>query len=106
MRIYLLGSVGLALILPMITLPVSIFGSLPESESLGTLFKMTIPNAETGSFSQTTGTNNNETSRINFLILLAYGLILIYASGVFYKLVQLAKKLLHIRNSIIKSFIK
>jgi hypothetical protein len=103
MRIYLLGSLGLALILPMITLPVSIFGSLPESESYGAFFKMTLPNAEAGSFSQNSGTNNTETSRINFLALLAYGLILIYASGVFYKLVQLTKKLLHIRNSIIKN---
>jgi len=100
MRIYLLTSLGLGLLLPLITLPVSIYGSQPVSESLRAVFNMAILNADTAIFSQNSGNISIANDQLSIGSILGYGLILVYISGVFYRLVQLTKKLLHIRNSI------
>jgi len=100
MRTYLLVCLGLGLLLPLITLPVSIYGSLSASESLGTAFNMVIRNAETAIFSQNSGNVSIENEQLITGLILGYGLILVYMSGVFYRLVQLIKKLLQIQSSI------
>jgi hypothetical protein len=100
MRIYLMASLGLGLLLPIITLPVSIYGSQPVSESLGAVFNMAIINADTALFPQNSGNVFIANDQLSIGSILGYGLILVYISGVFYRLVQLIKKLLHIRNSI------
>ena len=103
MRIYLLVCLGLGLLLPLITLPVSIYGSQPISESLGAVFNMAILNADTALFPQNSGNVSIANSQLNIWSLLAYGLILVYISGVLYRLVQLTKKLSQIRNDIRKN---
>lgn len=100
MRIYLLTSLALGLLLPLITLPISIYGSFTESESIGAIFNMPIFTADTEIFPQNSGNVSIESSKLNTWSLLSYGLISLYMSGVIYKLFQLTKKLLHIRNSI------
>lgn len=100
MRIYLLTSLGLGLLLPLITLPVSIYGLQPVSESLGAVFNMAILNADTALFPQNSGNVSIVNDRLIIGSILGYGLILVYISGVIYRLAQLTKKLLHIRNSI------
>ncbi len=100
MRIYLLACLVLGLLLPLITLPVSIYGSQAVSESLGAVFNMAIRNADTAIFSQNSGNVSIENGQLNIGSILGYGLILVYISGVFYKVLQLTKKLLYIRNSI------
>ena len=93
-------SLALGFLLPLITLPISIYGSLPNPDSLGTVLSGTILNAEQVFFPQSPDKLSIENSLLNVWSLLSYGLVLIYISGVFYKLVQLTKKLFRIRNSI------
>jgi len=100
MRIYLLVCLGLGMILPLVTLPVSMYGSLSSSETMGSVFNMAIRNADTALFFQSSANVSMDNDQLNIWMILGYGLILVYISGVFFRLVQLSKKLFQIRNSI------
>jgi len=99
MRIYLLACLGLGLILPMFTLPVSLFSSLPDSESLRYLFYASpINNSETA-FAQNSVAGNLEKAGTNGAVLFGFALLITYICGVVYKFFLLVKKLLTIRTN-------
>ena len=58
-------SLVLGVVLPLITLPVSIYGSQAVSESLGAVFNMVILNADTALFPQSPGKVSIENSQLN-----------------------------------------
>lgn len=100
MRVYLLVSLFLCLILPLITLPANWHHVLPGSSSIGKPLNYTFLNINPDLSSGNSMNATLESKHISLGGILAFLLITIYLSGALFRLYQLAKKLLHIRSSI------
>jgi len=103
MRMYLLVCLGLGFFLPLISLPVSMFGSIPDQESLGAVLNTAFLNADAALILQNSGSATIKNGPINVWSLVGYGVIIIYISGALYKLLKLTGLLLHIRSNIRKN---
>ncbi len=98
-----MACLGLGLSLPMITLPVSMFGSLPDPESMGAVLNTAFLNADAARILQNSGSETIENGPLNVWSLLGYGVLIIYISGALYKLFKLTSLLLYIRSNIRKN---
>ncbi len=100
MRAYLLVSLVLGVVLPLITLPGQWYQSLLGSESIDNPLNLIFLNANANSSPETSASVFLENSRRDMRAAMAYLFMGIYISGALFRLVKLAEKLLIIRSSI------
>ena len=100
MRLSLLGGIMLALILPLIILPLNWHLMLPGASSIDKPLNLTLLNFDSTVSQQNPGNLTPEKSTVTLWKIMGYGLSIIYFSIAIYSLIQLSKKLLSIRSSI------
>jgi len=100
MRVSLLGGLMLALLLPLITLPLNWHLMLPGASSINKPLNLTLLNFDSTVSEQNPGNLTPEKSMVPLWRIIGYGLCIIYFFIAIYRLMQLSKKLLSIRSSI------
>jgi hypothetical protein len=100
MRLYLLVSLVLSVLLPLITLPAQWYQTLLGSGSIERPLTLTFLHANASSSPEFSGGVSRESSPIAFGAALAYLFTGTYISGAFFRLIQLTGKLFNIRSSI------